>query len=239
MNPPNLEEKLGIVFNNKGLLERALTHRSYLNESLNKNLISNERLEFLGDAVLSLIVSQFLYREFGHLAEGDLTNLRASLVKTQTLAKVAEKLGLGKYLFLSRGEEEGGGRENLSLLADTFEALIGAIFIDKGLDVTCKFVSDNLFPFLSEIIKNRALRDYKSLLQEKIQAKEKVSPTYKVLRTTGPDHRRVFTIGVFLAGKNLGRGSGHSKQEAEQAAAKIALESLNERFSYLVDKSNR
>lgn len=226
MNLSTLETNLGVKFKVKRLLEESLTHRSYLNENQDKKLISNERLEFLGDAVLSLIVSNFLYQRFAHAPEGDLTNFRASLVRTKTLAKVAQKLELGEYLLLSRGEEEGRGRENPGILADSFEALVGAIFIDRGLTTATSFVSRHLFPVLSEIIENKAFRDYKSLLQENMQAKDKVSPIYKVIKTTGPDHNRIFTVGVYSIGKKLGIGRGRSKQEAEQEAAKVALEKL-------------
>jgi len=226
MDLTTLEIILEIKFNDKQLLRQALTHRSYLNESLNKKITSNERLEFLGDAVLSIIVSNFLYQKFDRLPEGDLTNFRASLVKTQTLARISQKLNLGEYLLLSRGEEEEGGRNNQGILADAFEALIGAIFIDSGLVVTTNFVTCHLIPVLPEIIKNKEFRDFKSLLQEKIQAEKKASPTYKVLKETGPDHQRVFMVGAFSDRKKLGTGSGHSKQEAEQEAAKAALEIL-------------
>lgn len=226
MEIATLETILGIKFKNKRLLCQALTHRSYLNENQDKKLTSNERLEFLGDTVLSLIVSNFLYQKFGKFSEGDLTNFRASLVKTTTLARISRKLGLGKYLLLSRGEEEGGGRENPGILADSFEAFVGAIFIDRGLAATTDFVSRHLFPILSEIIENKAFRDFKSLLQENVQAAGKNPPTYKVLKMAGPDHSRIFTVEVSSGDKKLGRGSGHSKQEAEQEAARSALEKL-------------
>lgn len=222
-----LEVRLGCEFKDKNLLEQALTHRSYLNEAQEQNLVSNERLEFLGDAILSLIVSQFLYQTYNKLAEGDLTNLRAALVKTQTLTKVSRDLNLGDYLLLSRGEEEEGGRKNPGILADTFESLIGAIFIDQGLTTAANLISRYLFPLLPEIIKSRTFKDFKSFLQEKIQATSKSSPIYKVLQTTGPDHKRIFTVGVFIAKEKLGVGGGHSKQEAEQEAAKDALEKLH------------
>lgn len=225
MNLSNFEESLGIAFRDKNLLEQALTHRSYLNENRDRPLVSNERLEFLGDAVLSIIVSNFLFQKFGQSSEGDLTSLRSALVKTQTLAKVAKNLHLGEYLLLSRGEEEGGGRKNPAILADAFEALIGSIFLDGGLDKTSIFLANNLLPLLPEIMKSRLLKDYKSLFQEKLQATKRISPTYKVLKTTGPAHDRIFTIGVF-GEKKLGQGQGHSKQEAEQEAARAALEKL-------------
>ena len=224
MNLIDLEDKISVKFKNKALLEQALTHRSYLNESHNKITGSNERLEFLGDSVLSLVTSNYLYQKFADIPEGDLTNLRASLVKTQTLARVSQSINLGDYLFLSHGEEESGGRNHISILADSLEALIGAIFLDRGLATCTDFISQFIFPVLPEIIKNGLFRDFKSILQENIQKETKKSPDYKVLKTTGPDHERVFTVGVFINDKQMGEGSGHSKQEAQQAAAKAALE---------------
>lgn len=226
MDLTGLEKNLGIKFKNRNLISCALTHRSYLNEAPSKNLTSNERLEFLGDAVLSLIVSRFLYKKFAGAPEGQLTSLRASLVNSRTLSEISQNLKLGKYLLLSRGEEESGGRKNPGILADAFEALIGAIFIEKGLASTTDFVSCHLIPVLQEIIKQNALKDFKSLLQEHVQAFEKISPTYRVLKTLGPDHDKIFTVGVYSGSKKMGIGDGHSKQEAEQEAAKSALEKL-------------
>ncbi len=226
MNVLDFEKSLGIEFKNKYLIKEALTHRSYLNENKSEPLVSNERLEFLGDAVLSIVVSNFLFHKFVKSAEGDLTNLRSSLVKTQTLAEVAKELRLGDYLLLSKGEEESGGRNNPALLANTFEALVGAIFIDSGLEKASEFVSGSLLPLLPKIMESQTLKDYKSLLQEKLQAKEKISPIYKVLEAVGPAHERIFTVGVFGPEK-LGTGNGHSKQQAEQEAAKVALEKID------------
>lgn len=224
MELTDLEKKLQIKFQNPALLKNALVHRSYLNEKKEEKLESNERLEFLGDSVLSLATSQYLYQKFPHRPEGILTNYRSSLVKTQTLAKVAKSLSLGQFLFLSKGEEESGGRENLSLLADTLEAVIGAIYLDMGF-VSCQnFINLFLFPLLSEIIQKGEYRDYKSSLQEYLQAKGKTSPLYKVLQTFGPEHAKTFTISVYSQKENLGTGSGHSKQIAQQEAAKAALE---------------
>jgi ribonuclease-3 len=219
----NLEDIIGIKFNDRALLEQALVHRSLLNESANRNLVSNERLEFLGDAILSLIASEFLYKEFPKSSEGDLTNLRASLVRTQTLALVAKKINLTDHLKLSKGEEEQGGRENTGILADCFEAVLGAIYLDQGLLVTRDFISRTLFPLLKEILTNGSFKDFKSHLQETIQAKEKISPSYRVIKSLGPDHDRIFTVGVYLRRKKLGQGSGHSKHEAQQQAAQNAL----------------
>lgn len=220
----DLETKLQIKFQNQTILKNALVHRSYLNEKREEKLQSNERLEFLGDSVLSLVTSIYLYQKYPQSPEGILTNYRSSLVKTQTLAKVAKTLNLGDFLFLSKGEEESGGRENLSLLADTLEAVIGAIYLDQGFISCQNFISLFLLPLLPEIIQKGEYRDYKSSLQEYLQAKGKNSPVYKVLQTLGPEHAKTFTISVYCQKENLGEGKGHSKQIAQQNAAKAALE---------------
>lgn len=221
-----LEKNLGLVFKNKEILKHALIHRSYLNEAKEKSQVSNERLEFLGDSVLSLITSTYLYHQFPNAAEGVLTNYRSSLVKTETLASIARELDLGNFLLLSKGEEDSGGRNNQGLLANGLEAIIGAIFLDLGIEKTTNFVSEKIFPLLPSIIENKQYRDYKSLLQEYLQGKRKMSPRYKVLKTTGPDHERIFTISVSGRGEELGTGTGRSKQIAQQEAAKAALEKL-------------
>lgn len=204
------------------LYKTAFTHRSYLNES--KEIIqSNERLEFLGDSVLSFIVSTKLFKARPEDAEGDLTNLRAFIVKTDSLAKIAKKLDLGKFLRLSRGEEAGGGRENIQILANTYEAVLGAVFLDLGIEAATKFVGSTLLPLFAEEIEKGAPRDPKSTLQEIIQSKFQTSPKYKILATTGPDHAKIFTVGVFLKGELVGRGSGSNKQQAEEESAKEAL----------------
>lgn len=210
------------AFKNKKLFEQAFIHRSYLNE-VKEKLESNERLEFLGDSVLSFIVSRNLYEKFPNFNEGTLTNLRAMLVNTKTLAQCAKELGFGKLLKLSKGEEESKGRENTSLLADSFEAFVGALFIDQGVSQTQDFLEDVLLPKTEEFLANKVLKDSKSLLQETIQAKRQVSPLYKVLREEGPPHKRIFTVGAFIDDKLLGEGVGSSKQEAEKNAATKAL----------------
>lgn len=224
MELTDLEIKLQIKFNNRVLLKNALVHRSYLNEKLEENLDSNERLEFLGDSVLSLITSQYLYQKYPRDPEGVLTNYRSSLVKTQTLAKVAKTLELDKFLFLSKGEEESGGRKNSSLLADTMEAIIGAIYLDQGLASCQNFIGAFLFPLLPEIIQKGEYRDYKSSLQEYLQAHGKTAPFYKVLQTLGPEHAKTFTVGVFCQKEKMGTGVGLSKQIAQQEGAKAVLE---------------
>lgn len=212
---------------NADLLEEALTHRSYLNENRSTSH-HNERLEFLGDAVLELAVSEFLFHRFPDKPEGDLTAYRASLVRTSTLAKIALILDLGYMLRLSKGEEQTGGRTNLSLLANTFEAVIGALYLDQGYQAVVNFLSAKLFPQLDDIITHKLFKDYKSTLQELVQAQGKPSPEYSVLNEAGPDHNKEFVIGVSVNGRLEAQGRGHSKQSAQQEAARLALEKLDE-----------
>lgn len=224
LNLTQLEQNLGLSFKDKRLLTQALTHRSYLNEHP-KIKESNERLEFLGDALLEAWVSKKLYYQFPQLPEGVLTDLRAAIVRTESLAQAAQKLRLGKFLLLSKGEEAGGGRENKSLLADTFEAVIGAIFCDQGNSGVDKFLKTTTLPKIKKIPISD-LKDPKSLFQEIAQEKFKTTPTYKILKSTGPDHNKTFWAGVFLGEKQAGKGEGKSKQEAETEAARNALEKL-------------
>jgi ribonuclease-3 len=181
-------------------------------------------LEFLGDSILSYLVSEYLYKKFADLPEGELTNLRSSVVKTATLASIAKSLNLGDCLFLSRGEEESGGRGNPSLLADTFEALLGAIYLDLGLSAVVAVLNKFLFPLLPKIMKEKSYKDDKSTFQELVQEVTKFSPIYKVLREEGPDHAKKFTVGVYVGNNLWGEGNGKSKHEAEQVAATSALE---------------
>lgn len=220
-----LQKKIGVQFTNSDLLKAAFVHRSYLNE-MRTVKESNERLEFLGDAVLSFITSNFLYTTYPDYPEGTLTNIRSSLVKTQSLADSARELKLGELLFLSRGEEDSGGRSNSSLLADTFEALLGAIFLDQGVDTAKKFLETHVFPKAGEIVKNKSYIDYKSLLQEIIQSESRISPTYRVTKSEGPDHAKTFWVEAKADIKTLGVGMGKSKQEAESSAAANALAAM-------------
>lgn len=224
MNLNDFEKKIKISFSKKKLLEQAFIHRSYLNEVKEKDLSSNERLEFLGDAVLEFLTSFFLFQKFPQKNEGELTNLRATVVCTKTLSKIAKKLGLGLLLKLSRGEEKEGGRNNASILADTFEALLGAIFLDQGVKTADRFLKEQLFPSVEKMLLKENLKDPKSLFQEIVQEKIKVSPEYKVLEEVGPDHAKSFKVGVFVSGKKFGVGRGKSKQEAEEQAAKTAID---------------
>ena len=219
----DLQKKISVQFSDKALLKQAFAHRSYLNEDRSMPT-SNERLEFLGDAVLSFLTSDYLYKTFPQYPEGKLTNIRSSLVNTKSLAMVASELGLGELLFLSRGEQEGGGRTNPSLLADCFEAMLGAIYLDKGLENAKTFLETYLFPKTATIIEKKLYLDYKSNLQEIIQEKLRISPTYTVIRSEGPDHAKTFWIQAKAGDLVLGEGKGKSKQEAEQEAARFALE---------------
>lgn len=212
-------------FKNKHLLEQSFVHRSYLNET-NKKLSSNERLEFLGDSVISFVVSQHLFNKYPGFDEGVLTNLRALLVNTKSLAQVARELNFGSLLLLSKGEEESKGRQNQSLLADSFEAFTGALFLDQGISVVSDFLSKVLLPKADEYVKNKSFKDPKSLLQEKVQSKKQNSPIYKVIREQGPAHAKIFTVGAFIDNVLMGKGEGKSKQEAEENAAKQALANL-------------
>ncbi len=209
-------------FKDKKLYDRVFTHRSHLNESP-EDIESNERLEFLGDSILSFIVSSFIFEHYPLLKEGELTALRSVLTNTQTLYMFAESLDLGKYLKLSRGEESTGGRTNKTILANTFEALLGGIFIDQGIDEATKFVHSVIISQIDEVVNSQGLKDPKSMLQEKTQEDHKTSPMYKIVKEEGPDHAKIYTTGVFLNNKLLAEGVGHSKQESEKNAAQNAL----------------
>ncbi|HEV8667040.1 MAG TPA: ribonuclease III [Candidatus Paceibacterota bacterium] len=218
------EEAAGVQFNDLDLLRQAFTHRSYLNEHRGESTGHNERLEFLGDAVLELVSTHFLYTKFPDKHEGDLTAYRASLVNAVTCAEVATALGMNDYLLLSRGEAKDTGRARGVLLANAFEALIGAIYMDQGYDAARDFIAAHLLPKIDGIIKNRTWQDAKSTLQEKSQEAHGVTPSYAVIDETGPDHDKQFIVGVYLSDKLIGKGSGKSKQEAEQSAARAAIE---------------
>jgi len=222
-NLDSLEKKLKIKFKNPKLLAQALIHRSYLNEASGRGIRSNERLELLGDSILSFIISEWLFKEFPDYPEGELTNFRSNIVRTSSLAQIAQDLKLGKYLLLSRGEQETGGGQNPSILADTLEAVIGAIYLDQGINAVQNFVREKFTFLIEEITKKGELKDAKSVLQEKLQAESKQTPIYKTLKEKGPDHDKIFTIGVYTQGKLLAKGRGKSKQMAEEEAAKTAL----------------
>ncbi|GIK83559.1 MAG: ribonuclease 3 [Patescibacteria group bacterium] len=210
-------------FNNQELLETALTHRSALNEKNTTAAVSNERLEFLGDAVLELATTRFLYDRYPEDPEGTLTAYRSALVKTVTLGKVATELGLGEKLHMSKGEEATGGRSNNGILADTLEAFLGALYLDQGFDAAAKLLAEILFPHIDEIIEKKLYKDAKSYLQEVVQALGFETPTYEVITEVGPDHDKEFTVTVSVGNSVVGRGSGKSKQHAQQAAAREAV----------------
>jgi ribonuclease-3 len=220
-----LEKKIGIKFKNYDLLRTAFVHRSYLNEHRDSKMDHNERLEFLGDAVLELVVTEYLYSNFPN-PEGELTNWRSALVKGEMLAKIAKELKVGELLFLSHGEEKSGGREKDYLLANTFESLIGAIYLEFGYKKAKKFIEKFLLVHLEGILKTGAHIDAKSKLQEIAQEKVGVTPVYKVQHEEGPDHEKMFTTGAFIGDRIVGKGKGGSKQIAEQKAAEDALKRL-------------
>jgi len=220
------EKALNVTFSNKALLQRALTHRSYLNENPNYPLEDNERLEFLGDAVLDFIAGEYLYHRFPEMPEGRLTNLRSALVRTETLAQFAIQLNLGDYLYLGRGEEESGGRKRPAILCDAFEAFIGALYLDSGLDPARQFVCPLIDPVLQAILALDTDKDAKSRLQEVAQSHYQVTPTYRTVLEEGPDHAKEFTVEAVIGGKVYGWGKGFSKQTAAQAAAQEALQIL-------------
>ncbi|MCX6759521.1 MAG: ribonuclease III [Candidatus Nealsonbacteria bacterium] len=219
-----LEKKLGLKFKKKDLLVQAFCHRSYLNENPNSNLEQNERLEFLGDAVLELIVTEYLFEKYPKKPEGELTNWRAALVNAKMLLETANELGLNDYLLLSKGEKKETGKARQYILADTFEALIGAAYLDLGYKKCRDFIKKNLIIKLPEIIEKGLFKDTKSRFQEEAQERSGVTPTYKVMKEWGPDHFKHFIVGVFLNKELVAEGEGSSKQEAEVEASKNALE---------------
>lgn len=214
---------LGLSFNNLDLFIEALTHRSYLNENRTAGN-HNERLEFLGDAVLELATTHFLFMRFPLKPEGDLTAFRAALVNTYSLADTAKELGVNDMLLLSKGEKKDTGRARDIILANAFEAMLGAIYLDQGYDAAEAFVAKNLYPKIDTIITNRTWQDAKSRLQEVAQEKRSVTPSYKTIAEEGPDHDKHFTVGVYLGNEKLAQGTGKAKQEAEQSAAQAALD---------------
>ncbi|MFA5998275.1 MAG: ribonuclease III [Candidatus Paceibacterota bacterium] len=217
-------EKLGLSFNTLDLLIEALTHRSYLNEHREYTGSHNERLEFLGDAVLELAATDFLFKKFPTKPEGELTAYRAALVNTVSLAESAQLLGVNDYLLLSKGESKDTGRARDVILADAFEAIIGAVYLDQGFAAAEAFIAKNIFNKIDKVIANRSYQDAKSRFQEIAQEKRGTTPSYETLSEIGPDHNKRFTVGVFIGSEEIARGEGQSKQEAEQAAAQAGLD---------------
>ncbi len=214
-------------FRNASLLETALTHRSALNEHKNASRESNERLEYLGDAVLELVSTEFLYQKMPDTSEGKLTAIRSALVKTTTLSEVGKELNLGGMLYLSKGEENSGGRTNEALIANTVEAVIGALYLDQGLEIAKTFITENILTRFDEVMEKKLYRDGKSSLQEEVQAYGFEAPIYQVLHEEGPDHEKSFTVAVFVGGAQVGIGEGKSKQLAQQSAALQALQTVD------------
>ena len=226
-NQPSFDEfqkRIGVSFNDRKILRQAFVHRSYINENRSSSLKHNERLEFLGDAVLELVVTDYLYVTYPSKPEGELTSLRAALVNTQALSEVAREIGINDELYLSRGEAKDTGRARDFILADAVEALIGALYFDKGYDESKLFIERFVVPRLETVLKEGSWIDAKSMFQENAQEVVNETPLYKVLEESGPDHDKFFTSGVFLGDEQIATGQGKSKQEAEQEAARQALE---------------
>lgn len=221
-----ISEIIECKLENEELFETAFTHRSYLNEHTDYKNPSNERLEFLGDAVLQFLSSEFLYKKYPMYDEGSLTNIRAAIVCTPSLANESKRLNFGEFLLLSKGEEANGGRNRPYILANTFEAVLGALYIEKGVDECRKYLVKNLFHKAEEIVTSNSYKDYKSHFQEVSQAKFGTTPIYKVLEEVGPDHDKQFKVAILIGEKTYGVGEGASKQKAQQVAAKNALDNL-------------
>lgn len=217
------ENIIGVEFNNKNLLQQSLTHRSFLNENKNLKIEHNERLEFLGDAVLELVITHYLYKKYPDKNEGDMTSIRSALVNAQTCAEVANHLNVNDFLLLSRGEAKDLGRARQYILANALEAIIGAIYLDQGYETARDFIIRHITPMTEKIVKEELWIDAKSKFQEKAQDIVGITPSYKTIKETGPDHDKKFTVGVFLGEQLVAEGDGDSKQDAEQSAARQAL----------------
>ncbi len=218
------EQKIGITFNDKTLLTQAFIHRSYLNEHREIKLDHNERLEFLGDAVLELIITDHLYKSYPEETEGALTSYRAALVNAVTLGELAAEIGVNDFLLLSKGEAKDTGRARQIILANAYEAIVGAIYLDQGYDGAKKFISANLFPLTAKVVSAKLWQDAKSYFQEKAQETYNQTPRYELLSEAGPDHNKKFTVGLYIGDELVTEGEGHAKQEAEQDAAKKGLD---------------
>ncbi len=223
----DFEKKINTKFADKKLLMQAFTHRSYINENPAASLSHNERLEFLGDAVLELVVTDFLYRKYPKYTEGELTAIRSALVNAIIISEVAAFIGMNDFLLLSKGESKDHGKARQYILANTYEALVGAMYLDQGYGAAEKFIMETLLPKTEEIVKKKLWRDAKSLVQEKAQEFVQVTPLYRVLSESGPDHDKHFTVGIYFGSELVAEGKGKSKQEAEQKAAEAALRSRN------------
>ncbi len=221
-----LSKRIGYDFKNIKYLNEAMTHSSYANENKKSNIAYNERLEFLGDSVLSIVISEYLFKRLKTVQEGDLTKIRANIVCEPSLAKSSQEMNIGNYLWLGKGEESTGGRERVSILADAFEAVIGAIYLDGGVESARKFILDSLHDIIEDAIEGRLFQDYKTHLQEVIQSQNSEKITYEVVKEEGPDHDKIFHVHVLIGNKIAGTGYGKSKKEAEQNAANKALKEV-------------
>lgn len=227
INFADFEKKIKVVFKDKDILRQAFTHRSYINENPGEKISHNERLEFLGDAVLELIVTDFLYKKYPQYTEGELTALRSALVNAVIISEIAGDIGMNDFLLLSKGEAKDNGKARQYILANTYEALVGAMYLDQGYDTVDKFITETLLPKTDEIVNKKLWRDAKSLVQEKAQEFVSFTPAYKVLHESGPDHDKHFTVGIYFGGDLIAEGKGKSKQEAEQKSAEAALKVKN------------
>lgn len=228
-NKKDVEKKLGVSFKNAKLLEHALIHRSYLNENRGKGLENNERLEFLGDAVLELIISAELYRKFPQKSEGKLTSIRSAIVRTESLAEESRRLKIGEHILMSKGEEDSGGKDKDFILANTYEAILGAMYLDRGIRECEKFVKRTALKKLPRVMKDELFIDPKTKIQELVQAKYKLTPTYKVVKEQGPDHDKSFTVELKVGNKTMAKGTGLSKQKAEELAAQKGIDKLEKK----------
>ncbi len=227
INFEDFEKKTKIVFKDKDLLKQAFIHRSYINENASSPISHNERLEFLGDAVIELIVTDFLYKKYPTYTEGELTAIRSALVNAIIISEVASEIGMNEFLLLSKGESKDTGKARQYILANTYEAYVGAVYLDQGYDVAEKFITKTLLHKTDEIVSKKLWRDAKSLVQEKAQEFVSVTPSYKVTHESGLDHDKHFTVGIFFGSNLIAEGKGKSKQEAEQSAAMAALKAKN------------
>ena len=220
----SFEKAIGVHFKNRGLLTQAFIHRSYINENPNTGLFHNERFEFLGDAVLELAITKFLFDKYPNVTEGELTSYRSALVNAIIISEVAAELGMNEYLLLSKGEQKDTGKARQYILANTYEALVGAMYLDQGYDVAAAFILKTLAGRIDEIVRKKLWRDAKSYIQELAQEHYSLTPTYQVMKESGPDHDKQFTVGIFFGGEHIASGKGKSKQEAETSAAEGALQ---------------
>ncbi len=232
-NLNEIQKNIGLDFQNPELLEIALTHRSYLNEHQGAKLQNNERQEYLGDAVLELIISDYIFRKYPDKAEGELTSIRSAVVRTESLAEESRKLGIGEHLQMSKGEKDSGGKDKDYLLANAYEAVLGAIYLDSGMESCIQFVTRTLVPKIDNIVENNLFIDPKTQAQEIIQSRYKTTPTYEIVKEEGPDHDKKFTVALLINRKEKAQGQGTSKQKAEESAALAAIEIIEKELKSL------